>query len=329
MTTATANVAATETDREHVAEELLTEIQLKQQEVDELKKKSDEAKEKAKDAKDRWELAVGEQAILIRQSKEGMGPLFTNKNGASNGKAKVNVHVRPVEDTSWRNVPLTEALQGIKAAVIAKLAEADLRTVGELQDFVNAKGKEGYTDPLTLIKGIGAATAEKISQALAEFMARWRAAHPQPEDAPAEPSATKGRKTIKTAEDLRASVAAIEANGTPRLGYQAEGDVVDAEFSVQPEVLFSKEVAFVDGGPRGQLCRLVVTRTDDGVIEFIRGRPAEGCNFGTGWAEQSADRWPPIAEVEAAVSEAIGFAVEVDECQVTDGVVEIVFVRGD
>jgi hypothetical protein len=71
----------------------------------------------------------------------------------------------PVPDADWRQVSLATALQGhVTEKMLEKLAEADLKTVGELGDFCKA-------NRLTDIKGVGEKKAEEIEKALEQFWA--------------------------------------------------------------------------------------------------------------------------------------------------------------
>jgi hypothetical protein len=83
-------------------------------------------------------------------------------------------------DQDWRDVELVDALggqPGVTGSLLEKLAEAELRTVGQLSDYLNA---DGGRQRLTDIKGVGAKKAEAIEEALAAFWAR-RAAGPAEE----------------------------------------------------------------------------------------------------------------------------------------------------
>jgi len=75
-------------------------------------------------------------------------------------------------DADWRDVPLSEAIgghEGVTVSLLGKLGEAELKTVGELADYLNA---DGGRMRLTSIKGVGEAKAEAIEQGLEEFWAR-------------------------------------------------------------------------------------------------------------------------------------------------------------
>jgi hypothetical protein len=77
----------------------------------------------------------------------------------------------------WRVVPLTEALAGVPAVILKKLADAELSTVGQLADYT-ASGKM-----LIELAGIGSAKAEEVERALENFWERRKEADKQSEEA--------------------------------------------------------------------------------------------------------------------------------------------------
>src|ERR1700747_1153467 len=79
---------------------------------------------------------------------------------------------------AWRTVPLAEVLRGLPEKKLEILAEAELRTLGELEDFRAAKGAFDWG-----LKGIGAENRSKIEELVLDYWQR----HPQP--AAAEPKA--------------------------------------------------------------------------------------------------------------------------------------------
>jgi len=95
-------------------------------------------------------------------------------NHSANGESAKGSHggQPPADDESWRKEPL--AVLGLTDAILKKLDANDppLRTVGDLQQLVERLGKEGFTDPIAQIKGIGAKTAEKIDVAFQEFWSK-------------------------------------------------------------------------------------------------------------------------------------------------------------
>lgn len=90
---------------------------------------------------------------------------FPSENGA-----KPAAGAAPAQDDSWKATLLAEL--GLSDAILKKLADAELTTVGQLQTYVEKKGQEGYSVPLTTIKGIKGATLEKIDAAMQEFWAK-------------------------------------------------------------------------------------------------------------------------------------------------------------
>ncbi len=153
--------------------ELLHRICKAEREVQELETVWEARKEDAKEAKDAFDEAVLRLRHLIQSAEEDEEsmPLF-NKNGqASPAPAVADAEAL---DESWKRVPLSEALEGISAAVLQKLKDAELETVGDLQAFIERVGQNGYSDPLGTIKGIGAATAQKVADALEAFWKRRR-----------------------------------------------------------------------------------------------------------------------------------------------------------
>ena len=128
------------------------------------------AKEAAKEAKDAWEAKVTELQKAAMGKPETL-PLFDQaKGGDAENAPAASVEATPAPDESWRSAPLAEILP---ANLAAKLAEHSppLTTMGELSDWQNA----GEHNDLSTIKGIGPAKVDKISDAMAEFWAKWNA----------------------------------------------------------------------------------------------------------------------------------------------------------
>lgn len=73
------------------------------------------------------------------------------------------------EGLTWREVSLREALGDLSESIMQHLDEANLTTLGQLVDWLGAKGKHRS---LTDIPGIGEKGAEKIQAALDAFWAR-------------------------------------------------------------------------------------------------------------------------------------------------------------
>ena len=133
-------------------------------------------------------------------------------NGHVNGAPKplqqdIPKNTPPTVDNAWKKEPLS--VLGLSETILKKLDANDppLRTVGDLQQMVERLGKEGFTDPIAQIKGIGAKTAEKIDVAFQEFWSKRPAV-----EAKDEPPA--GAPKVESAADLRAAVEHVEANGS-------------------------------------------------------------------------------------------------------------------
>jgi hypothetical protein len=107
-------------------------------------------KERAALSKKVYEAAVDDLQSVIR-SETTLPPLLAGLDGA------------PADGDDWRSVPLSEALAGVSAGVLAKLAEAGLTTVGEMADY-SAAHKE-----LMDVPSIGRAKADAIEEALTCF----------------------------------------------------------------------------------------------------------------------------------------------------------------
>ena len=113
------------------------------------------AKEEASLKKKLYDGAVLRLRRIAREMAEPL-PLFEH----------AKKQAQEPDPEAWRDVPLSEALEGISEGTILKLAEADLSTIGDLADYTNG-GKV-----LIDLPGIGEATAEKILNAQADYWAR-------------------------------------------------------------------------------------------------------------------------------------------------------------
>lgn len=69
----------------------------------------------------------------------------------------------------WRDTPIGEAVK-LTDKQIEKLAEADITTVGDLEDVRAGKNRD-YQE-LTDIPGVGKALAEKLEEAVMDFVAQ-------------------------------------------------------------------------------------------------------------------------------------------------------------
>jgi hypothetical protein len=118
-----------------------------------------------RDRLQRIEAAVIRLRQAIRATKQPELP-FPEPEGDSAEKA----------DDSWRAVLLVEALDGLPAGILDRMREAELATVGQLQDWINAKGHQGFSDPITEIPGIGPVKAEMVARRLELFWEQRKAA---------------------------------------------------------------------------------------------------------------------------------------------------------
>lgn len=167
-------VAGTEPD----AAQMLGEIQHQRERLnlarDKYREYKAEAKDKLKGLKEAVDAAWQELDDLIRESKEGIGPLFPRNGTNGEAPAPARSMILPpgtADDQSWREVKL-HTLK-ISEALLKILEKADLHTIGDLQRFVQEKSGHGHTDPIATIKGIGPAKAEQITAALDAFWRTW------------------------------------------------------------------------------------------------------------------------------------------------------------
>lgn len=76
---------------------------------------------------------------------------------------------------AWQGQSLTSALIGVSAKVLESMGEQGLRTVGDLQEYL-----ESHT--LSDLKGVGEKKSEMVESALEEFWKRWNEKHPAPQE---------------------------------------------------------------------------------------------------------------------------------------------------
>lgn len=81
-------------------------------------------------------------------------------------------------DDSWKLTPLTDLgisvlgkEHGLTEYVLKLLADADLKTLGDLTRYQEVHGQDGHAAPLTKIRGLKNKASEQIDNACAEF---WR-----------------------------------------------------------------------------------------------------------------------------------------------------------
>jgi len=122
-----------------------------------------EAKKDASEKKDLFEGAVAELRQAVRKLTEPM-PLFDGKNGQGNGQAPAAGQ----QDEAWKEIPLKEALPDLPEGLLAKLADAEIETMGQLVAFQEKK-------PLDSLKGIKEKAIDKIEAAAAKFWEKRQA----------------------------------------------------------------------------------------------------------------------------------------------------------
>jgi hypothetical protein len=114
--------------------------------------------------------AVKEQASALKKAWESKQEAFDQafKDHINGQQGLFDPPKKAPAEDAWKKEPLGKVLAaaGLSEKVIEKLAEADLKTVGDLAAYVNA---DGGRQKLTDIKGVGPATAEKIEAALEQF----------------------------------------------------------------------------------------------------------------------------------------------------------------
>ena len=138
---------------------LLAEIKAKQAEVDVVKRELDYRKEEVKELKADWEMKVAELASIIKEEPEHL-PLF-------DGQKK---QAEPVVNDAWRSASINELALGV--AITNALLESDITTIGRLEE-VRAEGDIAGMG-LRSIKGIGEAKAQKIEEAVLDWLTRNR-----------------------------------------------------------------------------------------------------------------------------------------------------------
>jgi hypothetical protein len=102
--------------------------------------------------------------------------------------AETKTEAEPTQEDAWREVPLHEALGGLSIKIFDALKQANLTTVGQLADWINA---DGGRNRLTDLAGIGKAKGEKIEEAMEKFWERRKDLIPKEE--PPEESDVAGK----------------------------------------------------------------------------------------------------------------------------------------
>lgn len=121
--------------------------------VQELGEAAEDAKARASAAKKRWESAAEALHETILRKPEPL-PLI-------DGAAARAAAIEPKADEAWRSDPI--AILGLSESLTEKLADQGFHTIGHIADW-SSKGHD-----LTDIEGVGAATAEKIDDALTVY----------------------------------------------------------------------------------------------------------------------------------------------------------------
>lgn len=134
-----------------------------------LESEWESAKEEASDCKKAFEAAVERLRKAIRSANEQL-PLFDAAKQPAAAPVDAGKAAEPVEDESWKLVPLTDVLYGLPAKKVQILADAELVTLGQLTDFQAAKGGFDWG-----IKGIGSEWRTKIEDAVISWLEKWRA----------------------------------------------------------------------------------------------------------------------------------------------------------
>jgi hypothetical protein len=166
------------------AEDAASELAESRDRVAKLRAKATDAKEGAAAAKKAYESAQDRHLELEAELLSGQkwlpfpeeasdttptdgGP----KAGGPGGSAEPSPTIE--EDDSWRLVELS-TLESLTSSVLAKLSAENLKTMGDLQDFLTIPYPiSGFTKQLIDIPGIGNAAAEKIQLAIEGFWVEW------------------------------------------------------------------------------------------------------------------------------------------------------------
>ena len=141
--------------------EMLHKIQKAKDVVREKESVYKASKEETAGHKKSMEVAIQQLMRLIEISEEE-SPLF---DGINQAKPPGDLDV----DESWKDTLLTDALPGLRATIYEKFSEAQLKTLGELTEFLKHKR-------LIDIPGIGETKAKLIEDALEAFWQRRKQA---------------------------------------------------------------------------------------------------------------------------------------------------------
>lgn len=133
-------------------QELLRKIREQERLVATCESDLDDAKDEVKACRERFDLEVAKLRSLIRGQNESH-PLF---DGASAARAETDVAAG-----DWRDAEISSL--DIADSLATKLYESSIETIGDLVDW-QSSGKQ-----IVDIKGVGAAKADKIADALELF----------------------------------------------------------------------------------------------------------------------------------------------------------------
>lgn len=146
---------ATAVAEPEIRKETLAEIRKIEKDIAEAEVRYEEHKDEAKAWKAHFDNRVAKLRDKCRSLSEPL-PLFE-----SNGQATLD---------GWRDITIEEALPGIPPALLKRLIDSELSTVGAMADYTAAEKR--FSD----LKGIGDAKAEAIEKALEQFWERRKEA---------------------------------------------------------------------------------------------------------------------------------------------------------
>jgi hypothetical protein len=168
------------------AAENAEELKKSREKVGKLEARMNDAKAAAASAKKAYETAVEEHFSLEEELSTGQGrlpfpppeaeaePELTPPISTAPLAAAIGAMQAPAEGEEWRGVELS-TLDPMPTTLVAVLAEANIRTVGDIADFTKPS-PTGFCKRLTDIPGVGKAKAEKIEAALDWFWSSRAAA---------------------------------------------------------------------------------------------------------------------------------------------------------
>lgn len=142
--------------------------------VSKLEATADDAKKAASEAKKSYEAAVSDHFSLEKELDSGQARLpFPDEAVPPAQPVAEAVTDSPTDDESWRRTHL-DSLE-LSASIIDKLHESEIRTVGDLSDYLKPNAA-GSCKRLIDLPGIGEVKAEAIEEALMLFWGHHHAA---------------------------------------------------------------------------------------------------------------------------------------------------------